>query len=299
MLDYLVDSPQKIVVIGDIFVSPDAMEEAVACSLINYDKITKLSWGASDKNGYATMQLNVEKNGPDAENYAAGLDEIIEDVDVILTHYSPIPERLIQKAKNLKLILTCRGGLEHIDIEAANERNIPVVNVIRNAEPVADFVLGLILSLTRNIALSHHELMSGNWKMEFYNSGYVTTLHELTVGIIGLGNIGLEVALRLKSLNVKIIAYDAYISMDKLHSYGLENIPMMSSIEDVFSNADVISLHLRLTEKTEKMIDKKYFSLMKPTAYFINTARGGLVQQSDLIEVLKNRSIAGAALDVF
>ncbi|MPW26137.1 phosphoglycerate dehydrogenase [Alkalibaculum sp. M08DMB] len=299
MLNYLTQSHQKIVVIGDIFVSADDMEAAIKKSLIKCGIVTKVFWGATDKVGYTSMQLNIERNGPDAENYSKVLDEIIEDIDIIITHFCPIPKRLIDKAKNLKLILTCRGGLEHISVEAASMRNIPVVNVIRNAKPVAEFVLGLILSLTRNISISHHQLMSNNWMKEFNNSNFTTTLDQLTIGIVGLGNIGIEVALRLKSLNIKIIAYDKYISTERLENNGLINITMVSSMEELFSTADVITLHLRLTEETEKIIDSKYFLLMKPTSYFINTARGGLVNESDLIHVLENHYIAGAALDVF
>lgn len=299
MFEHLLGKPQKIVVIGDAFVSPDTMEEAVKKSKLNIGVIIKTFWGENDKQVFTSRQLNVERNGPDAEPYAEGLDDVIKDADILMTHFCPIPRKLINKAENLKLILTCRGGLENICVDAASERNIPIVNVIRNSEPVAEFVLGLILSLTRNIAFSHQKLVSGKWVKEFNNSPFLTTLNQLTVGLAGVGNIGIEVALKLKALGVNVIAHDDYLSKERLEKNGLGDIKLTTSLEELFSKADIISIHLRLTKENLKFIDEKYFSLMKPTAYFINTARGGLVNQEDLVEALKSHSIAGAALDVF
>lgn len=292
-------NPQKIVVIGDVFVSPDTMEEALRKSKIACGDITKLFWGKPDKQDFTARQIILERNGPDAVPYADGFSEAIEDADIVLTHFNPIPRQLIEKAKNLKLILTCRGGLEHIDVEAASRRNIPVVNVIRNAEPVADFTLGLMLALTRDIALSYSRMKQGEWTKNFYNSGFLMTLNSHTVGLAGLGNVGMALARKLKAMNVPMIAFDAYTSKERLEKAGLGDISLVPSLETLFEQADIVSLHLRLTPETEKMIDKRYFSLMKKTAYFINTARGGLVNQPDLIEALRNGTMAGAALDVY
>lgn len=299
MLDFLSDDPKKIVVVGDVFVSPDTMEEAVRKSRIKSGEIVKVFWGNDDKQLFAARQLNIERNGPEAESYADGLDALIADADILFTHFSPVPRKLIEKGKKLKAILTCRGGVEHICMEAANERNIPVINVIRNAEAVAEFTIGLIIAMTRNIAISHHALTEGKWMKTFPNSDFTTTLSQLTLGLAGVGSIGIEVALRLKALGINMIAHDKYVSPDTLGKNGLECIRMVPTLEDLFREADVISLHLRLTKENKGLIDKRYFSLMKPTAYFVNTARGGLVNQEDLVEVLKNHAIAGAALDVF
>lgn len=295
----ITEIPQKIIVIGDAFVSPDTMEEALRSSQIICGEIVKLYWGKPDKQEFTARQLKLERNGPDAVEYADGLEEAIADADIVLTHFNPIPRSLIEKAKNLKLILTCRGGLEHIDTAAASERNIPVVNVIRNAEPVADFTLGLMLALTRDIALSYHRMKQGEWMKNFYNSEFLMTLGSHTVGLAGLGNVGIALARRLKAMDVPMIAYDAYTSMERLQKAGLGDIRMVSTLEELFEQADIVSLHLRLVPETEKMIDRRYFSHMKKTAYFINTARGGLVNQPDLVEALQNGSIAGAALDVY
>ncbi|MCI2058469.1 MAG: 2-hydroxyacid dehydrogenase [Oscillibacter sp.] len=299
MLNFLFEKPQNIVVVGDVFVSCDTMEAALRASRVKVGKITRAFWGSGDKDEFAARQLNLERRGPEAEAWAEGLEKLMGDCDVLLTHFNPVPQALIDRAPRLKAVLTCRGGLEHIDVKACSRRNIPVVNVIRNAVPVAEFTIGMMLALTRNIAASHHLMIEGCWKKEYPNSKFTSTLGNLTVGLAGLGNVGIEVATRLKALGVPMIAFDAYADPQRLRRNGLGDIRFVDTLEELFSQADIVSLHLRLTPETEKSIDRRYFSLMKPTAYFINTARGGLVNQEDLLDTLRAHAIAGAALDVF
>lgn len=299
MLDFLKSEPQNIVVVGDAFVRPETIEQAVRASKLNVAKISHVFWGSEDKDEFAVRQLNLEKNGPEAEPWAEGLDPLMKDCTVLMTHFSPVPRGLIDRAPKLRAVLTCRGGMEHIDVKAAGERKIPVINVIRNAVPVAEFALGLMLAVTRNIASSHHRLMEGNWLKEFPNSEFVSTLGNLTVGLVGVGNVGIELATRLKALGVPMIVQDDYLDRDRMVRNGLGDITIVDTKEDVFRLADLVSLHLRLTPETRGLIGRDCFSLMKPSAYFINTARGGLVNQADLIDALRRRAIAGAALDVF
>lgn len=298
MLKQLQTEKQNIVVIGDVFVSPDTMETAILKSSISVGKVTKLFWGENDVASFSVRQVNLEKNGPDAEPYPAVLEQLIGDADLVMTHFSPLPRALLEKAGRLKAILTCRGGLEHICVNAATERDVPVFNVIRNAEPVADFTLGLIVALTRNIASAHHLLIGGKWVKSYPNYRYTTTLNQLTVGIAGLGNVGVALAKRLKALGVSLLGHDEYVSRERLTRCGLGNIEMLP-LEELFEKADVISMHLRLTEDTRGRIDRHLFDRMKPGGYFINTSRGGLVNQHDLFDALRRHAIAGAALDVF
>ena len=300
MLNFLSEKPLKIITVGDMYVSNDIMEEALRKSKINVGEIIKLNWGANNTDEWAIHQLNIERNGSEAEPYPPELDDLIEDADVLLVQFCPIPKKLIDKAKNLKVILTCRGGLEHINVKAASERNIPVINVIRNAVPVAEFAIGLMLSATRNISLMHHKILNGSWPKVFANTDYMSTLSNLTVGLVGMGNIGIEIAIRLKAFGTKIIAYDKFLDKDRIVKNGLsDSVVFKDTAEEVFAESDIVSLHMRLVPETEKMVDMRLFSLMKPTSYFINTARGGLVNQDDLISALKNGKIAGAALDVY
>ena len=299
MLDELVESPQRVVVVGDLMVASSTMAEAVSASKINAAEITELSWIPKTTDEFASMQLNLEHNGPEAAPYAEGLDEAIANADILVTHFSPVPAALIEKAPNLKLIATCRGGMEHIDVDAATKRGIPVVNVIRNAVPVAEFAVGLIIAATRDIAISHHALMGGTWEKEFSNSGIVTTLDQLTCGLVGVGNVGIELAWRLRALGMKVIAWDPWADRARLEKSGLGDMPFVDELDDLLAQSDVVSLHLRLTDQNAGMVDESFFSKMHKDAYFINTARGGLVDHDALAKALSDGTIAGAALDVF
>ena len=300
MLDVLKEKALNVVVVGDFYVSNDTMEEALKQSPLNINKITKLYWGVDNNDDWAEHQLNIEKNGSEAEPYPDSLDDCIEDCDLLMVHFCPVPKKLIDKAKNLKAIITCRGGLEHINVKAATEKNIAVVNVIRNAVPVAEFAIGLMLSLTRNIIIANNDIKNNKWTKNFDNKEFLSTLSNLKIGLVGMGNIGIEIATRLKAFGCNIIAYDPYLDKNRIKANDLENnVEFKDNIEDIFREADIVSLHMRLVDANKGIVNKKLFSLMKKTAYFVNTARGGLVNQSDLIEALKNKQIAGAALDVF
>lgn len=295
----LTTQPQRIVVIGDVFVASQTMADAIKDSRICCGEIRSCFWGNQDKQEFTARQLKLERGGPEATAYAPELESLLQDADIVMTHFCPLPRALLEQAPKLKLILTCRGGLEHIDVSAASARGIPVVNVIRNAEPVADFALGMMLDITRNISLSHYQMKHGQWSKKFYNSDNLKTLNSFTVGLAGIGNVGIAVARRLKALGVPMIAFDAYTSAERLQKAGLSEIRLVDSLETLFESADIISLHLRLTPETEHMIDGRYFSRMKKSAYFLNTARGGLVNQEALTLALQRMDIAGAALDVY
>lgn len=294
----LCETPLKIVVIGDAMIKSSVMEQAIRQSKIQVSEVVQLFWGTGDSDDHAQRQLKVERGGPDAVPYAEGLEEVIEDVDVILTHFCPLPAKLLRKAKKLKAILISRGGVENICIEEASKRNIPVINVIRNAEPVADFTLGLIYSITRGISQSFYEIKNGKWEKEFFNSKYVKTLSNHKVGLVGFGNIGSALARRLTALNVPVIVYDSYINRENVEN-KFPKIKIVDELDSLLKDVDIVSVHLRLTEQTEKFFNMEIFNKMKANSYFINTARGGLVDESDLIEALQNGTIGGAALDVY
>ena len=299
MLDFLMNEPQRVVAVEDNAVSAATMEEALRSSSVSVGSFSSCFWGSRDTDEFAEQLLHIERKGPEAEPPAPDLAGMVGDATVIMSHVSPVPRSIIEQAPNLRAIFSCRGGLENIDIDAASEHGVAVVNVIRNAIPVAEYALGMIIALTRNIGESHRALMAGEWRKSYPNSAFTSTLGNLTVGLAGMGNIGIEVATRLKALGVPMIAHDDYLDRERLDRNGLSDVEMTSTLEELFERADVVSLHLRLTPETEHMIDKRYFSRMKPTAYFVNTARGGLVNQEDLLDVLRRHAIAGAALDVF
>ncbi len=152
-----------------------------------------------------------------------------------------------------------------------------------------------MLAETRNIARSHLALREGKWREFYPNSGFIPELTELKIGIVGFGQNGQLVCEKLRSFDTTILVSDPFVPDDVIRRAGFR--PM--KLEDLIREADIISLHVRLTKQTEKMIGEKEFALMKKTAYLINTARSGLVDTQALIGALKNNAIQGAAVDVF
>ena len=288
----------KIVVVGDIVVSTELLAEAAERLQADEEiKIVPCTWETKDRLEFRRKAQNLELNGPDAEEPPQKLFEEIVDADILMVHFCPISRRVIENAENLKLIATCRGGMEHIDVGAATEKGIPVIHVIRNAEATSDFAIGLMFAETRNIARAHAAMKNGVWLKDYVNAGYTTTMREMTLGVIGLGNIGKLVAEKALGLGMKVIGHDPYISQKQMDEKGLA-IQMLSK-EEVFRQSDIVSLHLRVTPETENSINKEYLNLMKPTAYLINTSRAKVLVKDDLLEALSNRKIGGAALDVF
>ena len=288
----------KIVVIGDRPIPADALAEAVNSLDTNEEKkIIKLTWGSSERAKLQAQQLNVEKNGPEAEPIAEGLKEEIEDADVVISHLAVIPAEIINRAKKLKLIGTCRGGVEQIDVAAATAKRIPVIHVIRNAEAVSEFTIGLMICESRNIARAHMSIASGGWTKDFANSKYVMTIRNQTLGIVGLGHIGRLTATKARALGMKVIGYDPYVTQGFLRDEGLDI--EKHEVDDVFKMSDFVSLHLKATKETEGMVDGRLIGLMKPTAYLINTSRASVVNKEALYSALKGHHIGGAALDVY
>ena len=163
----------------------------------------------------------------------------------------------------------------------------------RNARAVAEFTFGLILSLTRNIVRAHERLRRGIWSEYHEMSG--PELFEKTIGIIGFGHIGRLVASIARGFGMKILVYDPYVEKSTISALGYKLV----ELDTLLKESDIITIHARLTRETEKMIGEREFSLMKKTAYIINTSRGRIIDQRALYKALKNRQIAGAALDVF
>lgn len=288
----------KIVVIGDIVVPPERLVEAAeTLGEPGQNTIVPILWFTDTRLEFQQKTQNIEKNGPMAEKVPDEAYREVIDADILLTHFCPVPEDLIAAGKRLKLIGTCRGGMEHVDVAAATKRNIPVIHCIRNAEATSDFAIGLMFAETRNIARAHAALKQGEWRKKYVNSDYTTSICNMTLGVVGIGHIGKLVAKKAIGLGMKVIAYDPYVKQEALDEMGLP-VKMVSQ-EELFKTADVITLHLRLTPETQNSIGEKLIGLMKPTAYLINTSRAGVLDKDALLNALRNKKIGGAALDVF
>jgi len=223
-----------------------------------------------------------------------------EDVKVIISEYFPITGRIMDSSESLRGIVVYGAGYDHIDVEAASDRGIYVVNARgANAESVAEHVFALILTLSRKIIEAHTLVKEGNWKRREESSLpkwlIPRDLYGKTLGIIGFGAIGSRVGRIARGFGMRILTYDPYVPAGRVKEMGAEP----TDLETLLKSSDYITLHCVLNEETRGMIGEKEFELMKPTAYLINASRGGVIVEEALIKALREGRIAGAGLDVF
>lgn len=239
--------------------------------------------------------LKLEKEGPNWVIHDESFLNEIKDADIIIIHYSAAGKMFFDAAKNLKLLLVMRSGVENVDMEAAKEHNVIVcASPGRAAEPVADFAVTLMLALMRRLPYNNIAL-TGKWRAGA-PMGSEGMMKNSTVGLLGFGVIAQKVALRLQGFGCKIISYDPWVKKELADKMGVE---IVGTIDELFERGDFISLHARLTDENHGLVNKELLSKMKNSAYLVNTARAGLVDEDALIEALENKKIAGAGLDVF
>ncbi|HWR60041.1 MAG TPA: phosphoglycerate dehydrogenase [Clostridia bacterium] len=220
-----------------------------------------------------------------------GLLDDLEDVVAIITGLEPITGRIINSAPGLKVIVKHGIGVDNIDLDAAKEKGVIVANSPgTNREAVADLVFGLMLSLARKISQSDRQVREGKWPKVFGQSVW-----GKTIGIIGLGVIGRSVVQRAKGFNMTVLAFDKFWNEEYARANGI----IYSDVEGILKEADFVSLHVPLMEETRNLIGAAQLNLMKPTAYLINAARGGVVDEAALFTALSKGKIAGAGIDVF
>lgn len=218
----------------------------------------------------------------------------IGDCDGIIVRLSPMTRKVFEVAKKLKVVVRHGAGYDTVDLEAAKDHGVKVLNApIANSMSVAELAAFYMLHCSRNFTLVQKTMLK-----DFYFSKLRTPKCELdgkTVGLIGVGNIGSRVAkILMHGFNMKVMAYDPYKTQDQMPA----DIERTDDFDRIFKESDFVSLHCPPTDETKNFIGKKQFDMMKETAFFINTARGSLVVEPELYEALKNKSIAGAALDV-
>lgn len=219
-------------------------------------------------------------------------EEHIKDAEAILlsTAYKMTPD-VISKASKLKVISRTGVGVDNVDVPSATEKGILVLNTPQaNSISVAEHTVAMIVAISKQLLMYDSELREGNFKIR--RSNKAVDIDGKTLGLIGCGRIGRFAAEKCKAaFGMNVIGYDPYIT-------EAEGITIYKDIEEVFKRADYISLHIPLTPETKNLVGDKLLSLMKPTAYIINTARGGIIDEQALAQKLKNEEIAGAALDV-
>ncbi|WP_237242078.1 phosphoglycerate dehydrogenase [Rothia nasimurium] len=242
----------------------------------------------------------VEALGPDFEIRScdgANRDELlpaIADVDAILVRSATqVDAEAIAAAKKLKVIARAGVGLDNVDIKAATKAGVMVVNApTSNVISAAELTVGHILGLARNISAADASMKAGQWKRSAFSG---VELFEKTIGIIGLGRIGGLVAERLKAFGTEIIAYDPFVTSARAAALGAELV----ELDELVERSDFITIHMPRTPETLGMINAESFKKMKKTAFVVNVARGGLIDEADLDAALRSGEIAGAAIDVY
>ena len=229
----------------------------------------------------------------DGTDRPALLSALADAHAILIRSATKVDAEAIAAAPVLKVVARAGVGLDNVDIKAATAAGVMVVNApTSNIISAAELTIGHILSLARHIPAAHASLAAGAWKRSSFTG---TELFEKTVGIIGLGRIGALIAARLQAFGVSVVAYDPYVTPTRAQQLGVT----LLSLDDLLAQSDFVTIHMPKKPETTGMIGAAQFALMKPTAYVVNVARGGLIDEEALHTALTTGEIAGAGLDVF
>jgi D-3-phosphoglycerate dehydrogenase len=232
----------------------------------------------------------IEKPGLSGEALA---DAIVGMDAVLVRSATKITRESLARADRLTVIGRAGVGVDTIDVDAATERGIAVLTApAGNTISAAELTLALILALARRVPAADRSMRAGEWDRKTFNG---TELQGKTLGLLGAGRIGSEVARRARAFGMRVLAYDPFLTEERARAVGLELAPL----DEILREADIVSVHVPLSEATTGLIGEAQLAMMKPSAFLVNVARGGVVDEKALHGALSNRRIAGAALDVF
>ncbi len=213
---------------------------------------------------------------------------------LIVRNQTRVTEDLIAAGDKLQIIARAGAGLDNIDVEAATRAGVVVASTpIQNAVSVAELTLGLMLSLARRIPEADRHVKGGGWARQNF---YGAELFGKTLGVVGFGRIGYLTAMRARAFGMDVLAYDPYVDPDSLPV--IESRPLLVDLDELLSTSDFVTCHLPGGKQTQGLLGYDRFCRMKPTAYFINIARGEVVDEAGLLRALDERRLAGAGLDV-
>ncbi|HEY1478792.1 MAG TPA: D-2-hydroxyacid dehydrogenase family protein [Gaiellales bacterium] len=223
------------------------------------------------------------------------IDELAErlapfDVVVAMRERTTFPRTLLERLPRLRLLVSTGMGTPHIDTDATRELGITVSGTGGRAEPAAELTWALILALARHVAVEDAAVRRGDWQQTIG-----TDLAGATLGVIGLGRLGRQVASVGQAFGMSVIAWSQNLDPDEAHALGVEPVDK----QFLLRTADIVTIHLRLSDRTRGLIGADDLALLKPTALLVNTSRGPIVDEQALVEVLRDRRIGGAGLDVF
>ncbi len=284
----------KVAVVGDQFVGTELFVDALHRHLAPFaDELDVVTMSVPWPDTPLCQDDEVKEYLGDPAEIA----RLAQDADVLLTHVAPVTQQVFDAAGALRIVGCCRGGPVNVNVAAATARGIPVVNApARNSQAVVEFTVGLILAECRGIARAHAALSQGVWMGDLYR--YDRTGRELrgqTIGLVGFGAIAQALVAYLRPFGLHIIAYDPFVPATRFAELDVESV----DLPVLLARADIVSLHARVTPQTAGMMGAAQFAQMKQGAYFINTARGPLVDYDALYEALNSGHLAGAGIDCF
>lgn len=296
-------SKLKVAVIGDRFMKANYFVEALHGALPGTAldiRTLELPWPDMPMaHGYVAEATDPDLAG--LREYLGAPQEMadfIGDAEVLVNHLAPVTAGMLDRLPELKFIAVSRGGPVNIDMRAARDRGIKVVNAPgRNASAVAEFTIGMILAETRLITKGHAALSRGKWRGDLYRADLTgDELCDQTVGLIGYGHVGSKVSKLLRPFGCRVLVNDPYVNIDAVdRAAGVEQVDFAT----LLGASDIVSLHARVTQETSGFIDSAAFARMKRGAYFINTARGPMVNYPDLYQALQQGQLRGAGLETF
>jgi D-3-phosphoglycerate dehydrogenase / 2-oxoglutarate reductase len=289
----------RLAIVGDRFMLSSIFEKALRERCGDHELVMTshdLAWPDEPmEHGYAVAGMAGLKE------YMGTADEtvaLVGDAEIVVTQLAPFSADVMDRTPNLRLIAVSRGGPVNIDMAAARQRGIKVVNTPgRNATAVAEFTIGAIIAETRNITKGHEALRKGEYRGDLYRADVTgRELGEMTIGIIGYGQVGHRVVKYLKAFGCRILVCDPYV---QLSAQDLKDGVVQCNLETLVSESDVVSLHPRVTPETTQMINAEILRKMKPDATLINTARGPLMDYKALYDVMRSGHLRGAMLETF
>ena len=289
---------RNISIIGDRFMLPGMFDDALreACGRRVATTLHELAWPDEPmEHGYRVPGMDGLKE------YMGVPDDIVArigDAEILVTHLAPLSSSMMERLPGLKCVAVSRGGPVNVDMAAARAHGIRVVNTPgRNASAVAEFTIGAILALTRNIVRGHDALRQGVWRGDLYRADEAgMELCDMTVGVIGYGNIGASVVRLLRAFDCRILVADPLVAVPP---GDMDDKVRQVDVDTLLEQSDLVTLHARVTPQTEGFMNEGAFARMKLGAWFVNTARGPLVDYDALAHALDSGRLRGAMLETF
>jgi len=292
----MTDSDRRCLLCGDPQQPSEAMAESASRLTDHGVTLERMDWrGDATGAEFRDVTMDMESRGPNDYD-ASAIAERLDGVEFLVVHKAPVSRAVFERGDDLEVVAAARGGVENVDLEAARDHGVTVLHAPgRNADAVADYAVAFALAAHRRIPHFVETTGRGEWDLAFDPAGLPRDVTNLTVGVVGFGNVGRNVGRRWAGFDPDLLAYDPFVDDETVRDHGCEP----ATLEELLADADVVTLHARLSEDTHHLLDADAFDAMGEDALLINTARGGLVDTDALVAALEADSIGGAALDVF